>query len=159
MVVDNFSLTARDRHCQSQRRKTLKYYYFNSDAKSLGYSPHAQWIKYNLAFTAGDYEEFGVQALGKLNPWEILFMYVNGCGVVAAGSVSDSWAGSSYRGRDRLVYQNTEYAEYRIPLTGSFRSSTIRLVEMICTRLLVGLPHKRSKLSQIITSGRASLMR
>ncbi len=94
----------------------MKYYYFNSDAKSLGYSPHAQWIKYNLAFTAGDYEEFGVQALGKLNPWEILFMYVNGCGVVAAGSVSDSWAGSSSRGRDRLVYQDTEYAEYRIPV-------------------------------------------
>ena len=92
----------------------MKYYYINTDTDALGYSPHAKWIKYDLAFTSGDYEEFGVQVLGKLEPGDILFMYANKRGVVAAGRVSESWTGSSYKGADRLVYRYTEYTEYRI---------------------------------------------
>ena len=41
-------------------------------------------------------------------------MYANQRGVVSAGQVAESWAGSSYKGRNRLVYRYTEYAEYRI---------------------------------------------
>ena len=92
----------------------MNYYYINTDTDALGYSPHAKWIKYDRAFTSGDYEEFGVKVLGILNPGDILFMYANRRGVVAAGQVTESWAGSSYKGTDRLVYQYTEYTEYRI---------------------------------------------
>ena len=94
----------------------MNYYYINTDTDALGYSPHAKWIKYSLAFTSGGYEEFGVKVLGKLEPGDTLFMYANERGVVAAGQVTDPWAGSSYKGIDRLVYQYTEYTEYRIPV-------------------------------------------
>lgn len=92
----------------------MSYYYINTDTDALGYSPHAKWIKHDHAFTSGDYEEFGEGVLGKLERGDILFMYVNQRGVVAVGRVSEPWAGSSYKGADRLVYQYTEYAEYRI---------------------------------------------
>ena len=92
----------------------MKYYYLNTDRDALGYSPHAKWIRHNHAFTSGDYEQYGVQVLGKLEPGDICFMYVTKRGVLAAGRVSESWAGSSYKGSDRLVYQYTEYTEYRI---------------------------------------------
>ncbi len=57
-----------------------------------------------------------MKALGRLNPGVTLFMYVNTVGVVAAGNVTDFWQKSSYKGTDRLVYQYTDYAEYRIPV-------------------------------------------
>ena len=92
----------------------MNYYYINTDTDALGYSPHAKWIKHNHAFTSGDYEQYGVQVLGKLEPGDICFMYVTKRGVLAAGRVAESWAGSSFKGADRLVYQYTEYTEYRI---------------------------------------------
>ena len=98
------------------KKKNMNYYYINTDTDALTYSPHAKWIKYDRAFTSGDYEEFCVQVLGKLEPGDILFMYANKRGVVAAGRVSESWTGSSYKGANRLVYQYTEYTEYRIPV-------------------------------------------
>ena len=94
----------------------MVFCYINTDEKNLGYSPHAKWIRYGYAFTAGDEDTFGEKALGRLNPGVTLFMYANGAGVVAAGKVVDFWQGSSYKGRDRLVYQYTDYTEYRIPV-------------------------------------------
>lgn len=100
----------------------MNFYYINTDANTLGYSPHAKWIKYEYAFTSGDdtqegYEKSGVDKLGNLEPGDILFMYVSGAvGIVAAGRVTDCWQGSSYKGNDRLVYQDTDCTEYRIPV-------------------------------------------
>ena len=110
----------------------MKFYTINTDAnnKHLGYSPHAKWIKYGYAFTSSftsdsykeyaldiqGYKKYGVDKLGKLKPGDILFMYVSGIGVVAAGRVTDCWQGSSYKGSDRLVYQHTACFEYRIPV-------------------------------------------
>jgi hypothetical protein len=94
----------------------MSYYYINTDTDALGYSPHAKWIEYNHAFTSGNsqkgYEDYGVRVLGKLSRGDILFMYANKCGVMAAGRVSESWNRRSYEGGDRLIYQ--ECAEYRI---------------------------------------------
>lgn len=94
----------------------MSYYYINTDTNALGYSPHATWLGHNHAFTSGDsqkgYEDYGVRVFGKLNRSDILFMYANKCGVVAAGRVSESWNCRSYEGEDRLIYQ--ECAEYRI---------------------------------------------
>ena len=96
----------------------MKYYYINTDKKTLGYSPHEKWIKYDRAFTSGDppegYEHYGVRVLGKLEPGDMLFMYVSRYGVVAAGWVAEFWDCCFYAGDDRLVYQNIECAEYRI---------------------------------------------
>ena len=96
------------------KKENMNYYYINTDTDALGYSPHAKWIKHDHAFTSGDYEEFGEGVLGKLELEDILFMYANQRGVVAAGQVAEFWTGSSYKGADRLVYQYTEYTEYRI---------------------------------------------
>ena len=94
------------------------YYYINTDTAALGYSPHAQWIKYDRAFTSGDapdsYYKYGKRVLGILTPGDMLFMYVSRRGVVAAGWVCEFWDRCAYRGRDRLVYRDTEYTEYRI---------------------------------------------
>jgi hypothetical protein len=94
----------------------MSYYYINTDTDALGYSPHAKWIEYNHAFTSGNsqkgHEDYGVRVLGKLSRGDILFMYANKCGVMAAGRVSESWNRRSYEGGDRLIYQ--ECTEYRI---------------------------------------------
>ena len=98
--------------------ENMNYYYINTDVDALGYSPHAKWIKHDHAFTSGDtpsgYYKYGVRVLGKLNPGDMLFMYVSRCGVVAAGWVAESWDRRAYWGGDRLVYQDTVYTEYRI---------------------------------------------
>lgn len=96
----------------------MNYYYINTDTDALRYSPHAKWIKHNRAFTSGyipdDYKTYGEQVLGKLSPGDMLFMYVNGCGVVAAGWVCEFWDRCAYKDSDRLIYQDTPYTEYRI---------------------------------------------
>ena len=90
----------------------MNYYYINTEKKYLGYSPHDKWIECGYAFTSGDYQTYGRQALGKLDPGDILFMYVNECGVVAAGLVCESWDSCSYEGENRWIYQ--DITEYRI---------------------------------------------
>ena len=92
----------------------MNYYYINTDTDALGYSPHTKWIQHDRAFTSGDYKQYGVQVLGKLEPGDMLFMYVNGCGVVAAGWVCETWDRRAYESGDRLIYQDTAYTEYRI---------------------------------------------
>ena len=107
----------------NKRKSVLKggnvnYYYINSDMKTLekNHSPHGEWVARRYAFTSGDYEIHGEQALGKLTPKDICFMYVNRGGVVAAGRVRESWNGCSYEGNSRWIYQDTPYTEYRIPV-------------------------------------------
>lgn len=96
----------------------MNYYYINTDTEALDYSPHTKWIKHDRAFTSGcvpeDYHTYGEQVLGKLSPGDVLFMYVSGYGVVAAGRVCEFWDRCAYRDSDRLVYQDTPYTEYRI---------------------------------------------
>ena len=104
----------------------MNYYYINTDKKTLGYSPHEKWIKYDRAFTSGDpaegYEQYGVKVLGKLELGDLLFMYVSRCGVVAAGWVAEFWDHCSYEGDDRLIYQDIECAEYRIGVDWCLRA-------------------------------------
>ena len=96
----------------------MNYYYINTDTDALGHSPHAKWIKYDRAFTSGDtpdsYDKYGERVLGTLSPGDMLFMYVSRCGVVAAGWVCEFWDRCAYRGRNRLIYRETGYTEYRI---------------------------------------------
>ena len=96
----------------------MSYHYINTDTDALKCSPHAKWIEYNSAFTSGetpaDYKEYGEEVLGKLAKGDILFMYADMIGVVAAGRVCESWDGCSYEGTARLIYQDTKYTEYRI---------------------------------------------
>ena len=96
----------------------MNYYYINTDTDALGHSPHAKWIKYDRAFTSGDtpdsYDKYGERVLGTLNPGDVLFMYVSGHGVVAAGWVCEFWDRCAYEGGDRLVYQDTKCTESRI---------------------------------------------
>ena len=43
----------------------MNYYYINTEKENLDYSPQDQWIEHGYAFTSGDYEEYGKQALGE----------------------------------------------------------------------------------------------
>ena len=96
----------------------MNYYYINTDTDALGYSPDMEWIKHDRAFTSGnapeDYRSYGERVLGILSPGDVLFMYVSGHGVVAAGRVCEFWDRCAYRGSDRLIYLDTGYTEYRI---------------------------------------------
>ena len=91
----------------------MNYYYINTDTDALGYSPHEAWIEHGHAFTsdeAGD-DRYG-KLLERLEPDDILFMYVTGSGVVTVGRVSEHWNGTAYEGNDRWIHK--EYTESRI---------------------------------------------
>ena len=95
----------------------MNYYYINTEAKAFnGRSPHNQWLSRRHAFTSGNYENYGVQALGTLEPGDICFMYVNEHGIVAVGRVCERWDRCSYGGAERWIYRecDEEYIEYRI---------------------------------------------
>ena len=100
----------------------MKYYYINTNVKEMGYSPHQIWFKEECAFVSdspGD--ETSLEQLKKLEPGDIIFMYVNGSGVMAAGKVCKPCNGCQYTGDERLVqkYAEEEYRDYsesRIPV-------------------------------------------
>lgn len=92
------------------------YYYYintNTEADESAQGNPQKWIDCGYAFTSGDYEEYGERKLGKLNPGDILFMYVNEVGVVAVGEVLKHWDKKKHKA-ERLV--DREYPEYRIPV-------------------------------------------
>ena len=90
----------------------MDYYYINTEAKNFGgKSPDKIWLKERSAFVSG--EEYGPK-LGRLNPGDICFMYVNGCGVMAVGKVLEHWSGQ--RSEPPRVYTDPQdpIPEYRI---------------------------------------------
>ena len=95
----------------------MNYYSINTEAEAFQeHSPHNQWVAHRHAFTSGDYEKYGVKALGKLEPGDICFMYANLTGIVAVGRVCERWDRCSYQGDDRWIYRDCDegYIEYRI---------------------------------------------
>jgi len=88
----------------------MNYYYLNTEAKNLpGQRPHETWIKQNRAFVSG--EAYGPK-LGKLRPGDICFMYVNGQGVIAVGTVLEHW--DRQPSDPLLVYPPSLGPEYQI---------------------------------------------
>ena len=90
----------------------MKYYYINTDTDVLTYGPHAKWIKYDRAFTSGDYEELSA----------VLWLRVGflSLGQVLLTKVRIGW----YIGIRNI--QNIESM-----LTGIFRLSAIQYVQRI----------------------------
>ena len=92
----------------------MNYYSINTDARELnGCSPHEQWIAHRHAFASGDR---GAQALKKLEPCDICFMYANKIGIVAVGRVCEHCDCCSYEGGGRVIYRacDENCIEYRI---------------------------------------------
>ena len=90
----------------------MDYYYINTEAKNFGgKSPDKIWLKEQSAFVSG--KEYGPK-LGRLNPGDMCFMYVNGCGVIAVGKVLEHWSGQ--RSEPPMVYTDPQdpVPEYRI---------------------------------------------
>lgn len=87
----------------------MKYYFINTDFKTLNYSPHDIWIENNLAFTGGPIE-YG-KLLQKLKPDDICLMYVNTVGIMAIGRVMENWDGKKYI--PPMLYSKPD-DEYRI---------------------------------------------
>ena len=82
----------------------------NTEAYKSGDGSPEKWIEHGYAFTSGGLA-YG-RKLGELEPGDTLFMYVNGCGIMAVGKVSKRWDKKRYEGDDRLV--DKENPEYRI---------------------------------------------
>lgn len=89
----------------------MEYYIINTDAISLGFSPHDIWMEQGLSFTGGEIH-FG-ELLGRLKPNDICFMYVNKKGVMAVGKVLENWDGKVYA--PPIIYPNGTN-EYRIKI-------------------------------------------
>ncbi len=108
----------------------MNYYYINTNttAHKSGQGSPEKWIDCGYAFTSGDYEEYGVQGLGKLNPGDILFMYVNQVGVEAVGEVLKHWDKKTYEGDERKVDQ--ENPEYRICVKWSRYNNPIKKADL-----------------------------
>lgn len=86
----------------------MEYYIINTDAKSLKFSPHDIWIEQGHAFTGG--QIYYGELLGRLEPNDICFMYVNKNGIMAVGRVLEKWDGKVYDSPVIYVGEN----EYRI---------------------------------------------
>ncbi|MBL8424532.1 MAG: hypothetical protein JNK06_13710 [Candidatus Accumulibacter phosphatis] len=88
----------------------MAYYYVNTEARNLpGQAPHEIWLREGYAFVSG--EPYGPR-LGGLNPGDILFMYVNGRGVMAVGQVLEHCDGRPVD--PPLVYLPAQGPEFRI---------------------------------------------
>jgi hypothetical protein len=72
----------------------MEYYLMNTDAESLRFSPHDIWIEQGYAFTGG--QVYYGELLGRLEPNDVCFMYVNKSGVMAVGKVLEKWDGKVY---------------------------------------------------------------
>lgn len=89
------------------------WYFINSDAKTLGPSPHDLWFESGMAFTGGDMVPYG-QQLAVLRPGDALLLWANGLGVVAVGRVQAPWDGKAYR-QHRICYRPPcDDDEYRV---------------------------------------------
>ena len=100
----------------------MNYYSINTNAKEMGYSPHEDWIRLSHAFVSDEPEDRTyVEKLEKFEPKDILFMYVNGSGIIAVGEVLKPCDGRQYTSDDRWIqkYALPEYQHYtesRIPV-------------------------------------------
>ncbi len=84
-----------------------EYYFYNTDANSLIGAPRPRYdtlIAQGFATTGGP-RSFGEQ-LGQLTPGDMLLMYENGRGVVAAATVLEYWDGQAHE--DMLYYKHGE---------------------------------------------------
>lgn len=111
----------------------MDYYYINTDMKTIKVSPHDYWISNGYAYTSG-LEKYGrklkVPARG-----DILFLYVNEVGVLAAGTVLEEWDGQTYS--EPTIYPDPKEKVYRIRV--GWTISTIKEpVNSLILRQLVG---------------------
>ena len=72
----------------------MSYYFINTDAKSIGRSPHSLWLEKGYAFTSGPIK-YG-KLLNRLKPGNTLFVYASKIGIVAIGKVLEQWDGQTY---------------------------------------------------------------
>lgn len=89
------------------------WYFINSDAVTLGHSPHDLWMATGMAFSGGAREPYG-ERLAALKPGDTLLLWANQLGVVAVGRVLEPWDGRAYR-EHRIVYRSPcDDDEYRL---------------------------------------------
>ena len=94
----------------------MKYYIINTDTKTIGRSPHPEWVDKGFAFTEGKIL-YG-NKLKKLNIGDILFAYASKIGIVAVGEVSESWDGNTHHNITD-VYPNPNANIYKIKVKWS----------------------------------------
>ena len=97
----------------------MDYFVINTDAmfnpgptSSEQKRDHEVWLEHNLAFTGGDYDKYGIGALGRLYPGDVCLMYENTVGLVAVGRVLEKWDGVEHK--KPMYYRGLDIYEYRI---------------------------------------------
>lgn len=101
----------------------MDYYFYNTDARSIKGPPRPRFrvlIVRGFAAIGGDRQRFGKQFL-QLKVDDVLLMYEDNVGVVAAGRVRERWDGKSHA--ERWYYKTAEMGgltggtyEYRIKI-------------------------------------------
>lgn len=74
----------------------MKYYFYNNDSGSLGGEDRTHILIENGIAVTGEPRQYGYQ-LNQLSPGDMLVMYHNGKGIVAAGRVLEKWDKKAYR--------------------------------------------------------------
>jgi hypothetical protein len=94
----------------------MKYYMMNTDTKTIGRSPHPEWVEKGYAFTEGNIN-YG-NKFKILNIGDLLFAYASKVGIVAVGEVEELWDGKTYNGIID-VYPNPNSNVYKIKVEWS----------------------------------------
>lgn len=89
----------------------MSYYLINTDAKTIGRSPHSVWLEKGYAYTGGPIK-YG-NLLNRLKPGDTLFVYANKIGIVAAGEVLDPWDKQTYY-NEPDIYPDQNEKIYRV---------------------------------------------
>lgn len=86
----------------------MNFYWLNSNENRYE-GGYRKWLAHGFGFT------FGSVTPKKLEPGDLVFMYVNKKGVKAVGMVMNHWDGVAYN--QPLIPQNqADHAEYRIEI-------------------------------------------
>ena len=91
----------------------MNAFFLNTEANHLGESPHEIWFAQQRAFVST--KPYG-KKLKRLNPSDICLMYVNTCGVMAAGTVLEEWDGKPVDPPQVYPLGSDLQPEYQLPV-------------------------------------------
>jgi hypothetical protein len=91
-------------------------------------NPSQYWIDNQCACTTGPIEPYGTRDLGGLAEGDILFMYENQTGIIAAGTVTRPWDGQIYPGTE--IYSGADVYKVNVNWVADIRDNPISIPEI-----------------------------
>src|SRR5574337_589632 len=106
----------------------MSYHLINTDLKHMHENPSQYWLDNQCACTKGPIEPYGARGLGGLAEGDILFMYENGTGIIAAGSVTHPWDGNTHH--EAGIYAGEFLYKIRVNWFADIRYNPIGIPEI-----------------------------